>query len=335
MIKNKKQIENPIGVLTIEEIKESQIIQLDETQTWDEDCFSNASYDLRLGNEYYIPNDKTEQEYFINHGTPILNCPYRKKDDEKQIYLCSKDNDILRIKPFTSIVISTYEKLDIPENVVGRFDLRIKWALQGLILQVGTQIEPGYKGRLFGLLHNFSKKEICIPLKSRFLTVEFSYTIKPISPIIKGKKRKPFNNLKDFLDLNQAIDGTLENYLAEIRRLSDNMEDTKKKMEDGYSKLLEANRWRSTLFIAIATVAFSIGVPLIVTKFTVDKDDYPFRKVYEMETRNNEINLKLDSLLNQNKTAMDSIYNLNHQIQGLNEEIHILQLKTKGKGNGK
>ncbi len=80
---------------------------------------------------------------------------------------------------------STYEKVKLPNNIAGRFDLRIQWALQGLILQVGTQIEPGYEGRLFGLLHNFSKKEICIPTTSRILTAEFYYTSKEAEPINK------------------------------------------------------------------------------------------------------------------------------------------------------
>ncbi len=291
-MKNKKEL----GVLTKLEIQSLKIIELEEGKIKDETCFAPASYDFRLGDEYYVPKPITNEiniDKNIENATGILNCPYFNNGLNNQIKKCSDDNHVLRIKPFTSIVISTYEILNMPQNVVGRFDLRIKWALQGLVLQVGTQIEPGYHGRLFGLLHNFSKKEICIPTLSRVLTAEFSYTSQKTSP---KTGFEPMVKLKDFLDKFPAIDGTLENYLEEIRNLTKEIEENKTKIDKTFSRKMT---WVTGIAVALITVAFSIGVPLIVTKFTVNKSDYPFRRVYEMENREEKLN-KTINLLQQN-----------------------------------
>ena len=320
---NKKQ--KGLGVLTKPEIKKLNIIKLEKDQVDDEKCYAISSYDLRLGDEYYVPKPPVEDEKtkgsIIQQAESVLNCPYINEGLDSQIKKCSKDNHVLRIKPFTSIVISTYEILNMPNNVVGRFDLRIKWALQGLVLQVGTQIEPGYNGRLFGLLHNFSKKEICIPTMSRFLTAEFSYTSENTS---HETGLKPMLKLEDFLSRFPAIDGTLENYLVKIEKVSEAMNksiiETKERTDKAYKELLEGSRFKATIglsiFVATIVLAFSIGIPLIITKLTIDKGDYPFKKVYEIE--------------NQNKQLNKTIFLLENDIIKLNKKIDSVNIVEKG-----
>jgi len=310
------------GILTKEEIVEYHIIQIDNDQFSDEKCYSNASYDFRIGNEYYIPNESNNN---IDELKPFLSCPYKKDMAKESILDCKNENNVLRIKPFTSIVFSTYEKVSLPNNVVGRFDLMVKWALQGLILQVGTQIEPGYKGRLFGLLHNFSKKEICIPTSSRLLTAEFSYTSKDAPPIQKnGKEDKPIETLQQFLSFYPVIDGTLENFLKKIQEISDKMEKTKIKMDEGYSKLLEGNRYKFTVFVGIATVFLSVllsfGLASYFSRHSMEKDDYPFQKVYDMENENKNMYLKMDSLLYKNKQTSDTLILMRKRINELEKK---------------
>ncbi len=108
-----------VGVLTRTEIVSEQVVIPD---TIDNKSIKPASYDLRLGDEYYIPSD-------INNSASI----------ESGIHKCSDSNDVLLLKSFSSIVFSTEEILSLPGHVVGRFDMRIKYAMQGLVLQVGPQ----------------------------------------------------------------------------------------------------------------------------------------------------------------------------------------------------
>jgi deoxycytidine triphosphate deaminase len=292
---------NPKGILTLNEIKELELIRLDENQISDDSCYSNASYDFRIGEKYAFPSEEIDNIKICEAKT--LECPHRKNDKPK-IYSCKKDNYVIRIPAFTSIVFTTYEKVSIPNNVAGRFDLRIKWALQGLILQVGTQIEPGYNGRLFGLLHNLSNKELCIPSNNRLLTAEFSYTSEVALP---RKNKIELETIEQFLDKYHAISGTLEYFLKELN-------ETKVKMDKGYREILEGNRYKMTVGLAIASiflsVFLSVGVSAIVSKYSLEKDDYPFQKVYEMEQQNIELRkqvLKLNESLLNLDMKLDSI----------------------------
>lgn len=301
-------IEHPKGVLTINEIRDLKLIQLDEEQSIDEKCYSNASYDFRIGERYAFPSEeidniKIEEAKFVE-------CPHRRNNKPK-IYSCKKDNYVIRIPAFTSIVFITYEKVCMPDNVAGRFDLRIKWALQGLILQVGTQIEPGYEGRLFGLLHNLSNKEICIPMNNRLLTAEFSYTSKNTPP---KKEKVILDTIEQFLDKYHSISGTLEYFLKELNK-------TKEKMDKGYKEILEGNRFKYTVIIGVASIFLSVllsfGLASYISRQSMDKDDYPFQKVYEMEQHNIELKnqvLKLNESLLYMDMKLDSIKKSEKQI---------------------
>lgn len=327
-IKTKKKT-NPSGILTKREIEQLKIIQLKNALDDDRKCYSNASYDLRLGDEYYIPRPNSD-----------------KNEIDSQIKQCSKENDVLKIKPFTSIVISTFEQVNMPLNVCGRFDLRIQWALQGLILQVGTQIEPGYNGKLFGLLHNFSKKEICIPYKSRLLTAEFLYTIQNTPPLDKetGKieATESLVELKKFLKKYPAVDGTLENYLDEIKNISEEakktIKDTKEKAEKAYTQTLEGFRFKSivlvSLLIALFSIALSITLPVIITKMTIDRDDYPYKKVYDIEIENKQLHDTIESMKANEQKTSKSIEQLNTTIEDFQTKIDGL-MNSLSKKEGK
>lgn len=283
---NKKDIAG--SVLIHHDIKRLDIIRLAKDQKLNEDCYSNASYDLRLGNEYWIPSNHNDGNVFHNSG-------------EKVPYLCSDNNNVLKIPAFTSIVFSTYEKVKMPNNVAGRFDLRVKWALQGLILQVGTQIEPGYSGKLFGLLHNFSKKEILIPTKSRLLTAEFYYTTGPALP---AKVKDCMDDLKSFINKYAIIEGSLEGFLGKIEKIRISIQETKEQIESANSKEINTRRFFTSLFSSIG-VAIVVGIASIylsaVLNTTINNDQREKissleKNVSLLQKGYNDTNNRIDSL---------------------------------------
>lgn len=319
------------GVLTGKQIKELNIIVFDNPKDKDDDCFDNASYNLRLGEKYYKPNihnAKTVGEVASTEEYP--KCPYRKYKTDGEIEDCNSNNRVLIIKPYTSVVISTLERLNLPDNVVGRFDLKIRWALQGLILQVGTQIAPGYNGRLFGLLHNLSNKEICIPMKIGILDVEFSYTNESVTP---QKYDDTYNSLEGFLKNRPPIVGTLEAFLQDIKKEKEEMIKIKGELEKDKEKSQTKKTQFWSIFAGIAATfiiaCITIVVPIAITKITVDKDDYPFQKVYEMETKNQEVYNKIDSVIKVNQSTIEGLINkynvANDSINSLNSEISRLK----------
>jgi deoxycytidine triphosphate deaminase len=191
---------NYSGVLVEEEIRSLQLIrapELGREEEWREEerCYQPASYDLRLGAEYVMP----------------------RKDDQLVISRCDTSG-LLTIEPFATSIVSTYEWVALPSNVVGRFNLRVQPTLEGLMVQMGTQVEPNYKGPLIALLHNISNRPINLKFRdfdTRPFTIEFSYTSQRSGPPAARKKlRKTF---KDFIPPNYARGG-MNLVIADIHR---------------------------------------------------------------------------------------------------------------------
>ncbi len=218
------------GVLTISEIKGKGLVQNSDGSPVNEYSYSNASFDFTLGDEYFFPkqfHDDLKNAANERSLASVNDLPDSVRQDllKNDIRLCTANNGFLRIPKFSSVVISTYENVNLPNDVAGRFDLRIKWAMMGLILQVGTQIEPGYNGKLWGLLHNFSGEEVIIGFHSidhRLLTAEFCYTTQPAAPT-KGKEKKPVT-IRDFLGKYPVNSGSIQNYFEQFSKMSEDLD---------------------------------------------------------------------------------------------------------------
>lgn len=120
---------------------------------YEEEQVRAASYDVRLGPEYY---------------------------QDGKIQTLSKEDDRtrwLRIKPLDMVYVSSWERFHLPQDVIGRYSLRLGLMYEGLVLAGGgAQVDPGYRGNLFGLLINFSSEEIILEIEDHWATIEFSPT---------------------------------------------------------------------------------------------------------------------------------------------------------------
>lgn len=145
----------PTGVLLRKNIIDLGII----CENAKEECFKPSSYDLRIGSEYLNTDGEQSAVQVALHDSTIV------------------------VPPLGSVIVSTHEVVEIPKNVIGKFNLRIKLAVQGLFVQMGTQVEPHYRGRLFAVLHNVSADPIELKLdgegdqRERLFTIEFFFTI--------------------------------------------------------------------------------------------------------------------------------------------------------------
>lgn len=172
------------GVLLGEEIKAANIIADGAVER----CFKSASYDLRVGDQYIDPAENIDSE-----------------TGEVKASAVSLMGKPIVVPAYSSIVVSTHEILRMPGDVIGKFNLRIKWALRGLFVQMGTQVEPHYYGRLFAVLHNITSKDISIKRtkgddghedRDRLFTIEF-YRIGTAAP---GKSAvRPMDAMPDFV----------------------------------------------------------------------------------------------------------------------------------------
>jgi len=105
-------------------------------------------------------------------------------------YWLSDDNPDLVIEPYELAVVSTYESLNLPSFLIGRWDLKVKRVYEGLLWVGGPQVDPGYRGKLFCPLYNLSDKAIKLRYKETIATIDFIKTT-PWNPNCKDWDGKP------------------------------------------------------------------------------------------------------------------------------------------------
>ena len=84
------------------------------------------------------------------------------------------------------VIMLTYEKLALDLQHTAHFGLTSSYARKGLLATVGTQVDPGFEGRLIIGLTNLSSKPIIVPHKDIFLTIEFHRLEQPSSTPYEG-----------------------------------------------------------------------------------------------------------------------------------------------------
>lgn len=116
------------------------------------DNVEGASYDLRLGDEYY-------------YGGEI-----------KQL---SENRPILLIEPYDYAIVTSRERARLPRDICARFDLSVGLFSSGLILSNGPQMDPGFQGPLFCLLFNTSSSPVVLKRGQHYATLEFKKLLEP------------------------------------------------------------------------------------------------------------------------------------------------------------
>lgn len=166
-----KKVDEILGEFTTGTLNDSNIIELCEKhnllieKNYEKDKVKQCCYELRAGVKYIILS----------------------RDEESQS--CSMDTDkedYILIKPHNQVVIITEEKLNIPDNIVGRIMTKGKLFSVGLI-PVNTYADPGFKGQLGIVFSNISNNYIKINHLDSIAKIEFSKIIKPVNRSYTGQ----------------------------------------------------------------------------------------------------------------------------------------------------
>lgn len=236
------------GVLVEKDIRDQLLVLMEDEE---DRCFKSASYDLRLGNEYLEPG-----KFRVGFG------------DTPEVLYCTdnKDNAIV-IRPFSSVIVSTYEIVRLPNNIIGKFNLRIKQAMRGLIVQMGTQVEPCYQGRLFALLQNITDREVSLRYKdydTRPFTIEFYYTNSAAQVNERDKKSIMSFLDKDFNQIRisgKTLDGIISHKQQQIREIE-------AKVISATSELNVKAEFRRNIALSVVLIlCLTVIAPILLTIF--------------------------------------------------------------------
>lgn len=113
-------------------------------------CVQPASYDLRIGNLIYSPSQA-----------------------DRPIDLANGAGGAYRLPPYGTAILTTFEDLELPQNLLGRIGLKSGFARTGLVASTGPQIDPGFRGKLFITLFNLTAAPHVLKYRDTFLTIEF------------------------------------------------------------------------------------------------------------------------------------------------------------------
>ena len=162
-------------VIFIENLDTSQILDTES---------SNASYDLRVGDEYRDHRDSGK--------TDLLS------------------NGKISLQPGSAVIIETAELVHFPKSRFGHVVPKVSLLQQGLS-NTSSKIDPGYTGKLSITVFNLGKRTVELKQGQVFCTLYvldvgqgvLPYT-KPPKRIAGNPKTSLLNELRDFIETNQT-----------------------------------------------------------------------------------------------------------------------------------
>lgn len=164
-----------------------------------EENVQGSSYDISLGNKYYLYNPKKKK---VKHMIGDL-----------------ENEENLVIPPNELCFVISNEKINMPNNLVARVSLKTDLIKKGIMLAAQPPVDPGYEGKIYGMLYNLSNKEVCICHKDTILTLEFMKLDKPTHHLPSKHPMQNFDNLKEFIK-DPAIDSSLSDLKREFRKIT-------------------------------------------------------------------------------------------------------------------
>lgn len=174
---------------------------------------SNSSYDLTLGDEYYYAGEIKE---------------------------LSDKNPFIAIEPYDYVIASCDEKIIMPRDVSGRFDVSVNLFCQGIILSNSTQVDPGFRGKLFCLLFNTSNKVVYLKRHMHFTTMDFNKLIEPTTAY--SGKYADEDSIVPYLPTN-----IMQGAINELKKEIESLKSENKTMQGIYLSVL-------ALFLAVISI---------------------------------------------------------------------------------
>ncbi|MGA2185788.1 MAG: hypothetical protein ABSH47_22445 [Bryobacteraceae bacterium] len=205
-----------------------------------------AGYDLRVGNNYAMSG----KPYTLNDG------------------------GVLTIDPYQVAVIQTLETLNLPDFLIGRWNIRVGLAYRGLLWVGGAQVDPGFRGRLSCPIYNLSTEPVTLKHGEELAMIDFVVTtpVKSDSIAFQWWRRKIV-----FQQYNIALQSGVAHRLGKMDEKIDRADKkTSERLQEaagGTSQRFESIQSRIDTFMTLAFTVVAVlfaGLGIIATKGSDD-----------------------------------------------------------------
>jgi deoxycytidine triphosphate deaminase len=279
-----------------------------------------ASYDLTLGEECWYHNHTQETG---------------------QVKRVLSKGENLIIAPNSIVFVTIKETLSLPFYMVARFNLKLRFLHEGLLVGTGPQVDPGFVGRLSCPLHNFSNGKISLTCGESFAVIEFEKT----TPFAQGEQLEPGLNISDirsrgeqgqlkgldnhacitfpehslnrrpikgYLPPGKSVSSSVQGISEEVIALKDRVNSALNTLEKRFDQ--HTGRLTVALFLTVAVVAVSMGTYFYAAvRWHKDAYDAAVRaqeQVKELNARQEKIEEGQRNFLDQTKVRTNSVPNL-------------------------
>jgi len=214
-------------------LTKKEIFELAEKviKNFEPSCVQPASYDVRAGDIAIFAHPDGHKYISLKHQKEIT------------------------IHPFESVVVYSYESINLPRNMEGYVWIRSYFANKGLSFSGGS-IDPGYKGILFLSVRNVGPGDITVKYQEPLVSAKFT---KLSTPTVSYSK-------EEFLEIPQQRLPLLPSRSmydwAEISEKLDKLNESLKKLE------FESKYTRRILEIFVMAVIIGLVVALVEVLLT-------------------------------------------------------------------
>lgn len=179
----------------------------------------------------------------------------------------------LEIEPYQVAIIETYETINMPEFLIGRWNIRVKLAYKGLLWVGEAQVDPGFRGHLCCPIYNLSEKTVPLDFREPLAMIDFVTT----TPYREGEcerfrwwKRKMLV-FREYPPLNSGIQVKVEEFDKKIKEDEKKTEGTlaeaRMSSEESFHRVQRRIDTFVTLVFTVVAVLFT-GLGIVATKAT-------------------------------------------------------------------
>lgn len=208
---------------------------------YDYDRIKSASYDLSIGDEFRFSHEG---------GISKLN-DWKTK---------------ISIPPYTICYVLTQETINLPKDVTATLYPTMSIAKEGLLMYPQAPIDPGYKGKLYILLHNLTNSDKPIERGNPIASLVFFKLERDAEKPYGYNRSDKYQNAYHLNSLGLGKDD-FTFYTSALKEISDTM---KQNRDDLLSKWVPATIAGITAILTIIIVAAAI-VTIIFAYLTYNR----------------------------------------------------------------
>ncbi|MGE0406477.1 MAG: hypothetical protein AB7O65_09265 [Candidatus Korobacteraceae bacterium] len=176
--------------------------------------------------------------------------------------------DEIVIPPFEVAILKTLEIINMPRFLIGRWNIQVPRAYQGLLWVGGPQVDAGYVGHLYCPIYNLSHQPVTIRYSEPIAVIDFVKTTEVHAASLKYEPISKWVIFEDYPVLRSALAEQLSDLSTRMEQLEARTSATLERFESRAEKAAAAVGFVLTIVVAALAVISTSQFSTAVTFYT-------------------------------------------------------------------